>query len=133
MTKRHSRPIPVGKKGGRKASVRKLARKVKKAQTSGRRARRRYTSAKRPLIPIATKRRSRRSKTPTAHTAAQLAAAIAEARANAGLSQGRLARAVKSDQANIVRLEKGRSLPSVRTLLRIAKATGHELTITFER
>jgi hypothetical protein len=77
--------------------------------------------------------RARRAKSLTAHTATQLAAAIAGVRANAGLSLGRPARAVKSDQVNIVRLEKGRSLPSVRTLLRIAKATDHKLTITFAR
>jgi hypothetical protein len=36
-------------------------------------------------------------------------------------------------QANIARLEKAGSVPSTSTLQRVAKATGHKLTITFTR
>lgn len=35
--------------------------------------------------------------------------------------------------SNIIRLEKGRSSPSTRTLQRIASATGHELQIAFRQ
>lgn len=69
----------------------------------------------------------------TAQTPAQMAAAIRSARTNTGLSQIELAAKLKTSQANIVRLEKGRSQPSTRTLQRIAKATGHKLTISFIR
>jgi ribosome-binding protein aMBF1 (putative translation factor) len=128
MTRRRKRPIQLE----RKSSTRKSPRGAKKPKNSGRKRRARL--AAKPALRTAKVRRlgrSRRSKRLTAQTAAQLAAAIAGARANAGLSQVRLAGAFKSDQANIVRLEKGRSVPSVRTLFRIAKATGHKLTITF--
>jgi len=50
-----------------------------------------------------------------------------------GLSQTRLAAKLKTSQANLVRLEKSRSIPSTMTLQRIAKATGHKLIITFSR
>jgi transcriptional regulator with XRE-family HTH domain len=40
---------------------------------------------------------------------------------------------MRTDQVNIARLENGRSLPSMRTLGRIAKATRHRLTIAFTR
>jgi len=62
---------------------------------------------------------------------AQLGAAILAARTAAKLLQIVLASRLKTSQANIVRLEKGRSLPSTRTMQRIAKATGHELVIIF--
>jgi ribosome-binding protein aMBF1 (putative translation factor) len=61
-----------------------------------------------------------------------LAAAIMKARNRAGLSQGELARRMKTTQSTIARLESGRGLPSTRTLDRFAKATGHRLKITFE-
>jgi ribosome-binding protein aMBF1 (putative translation factor) len=127
-----SRQRPIRQKVG-KSSARKSLRAAKKPKNSGRKRRaKRQLSAKRART-MASKVRSRRSKRFTAHTAAELAAAIAGVRRNAGLSQGRLARAVKTDQANIVRLEKGRSMPSVRTLLRIGKAAGHKMMITFVR
>jgi ribosome-binding protein aMBF1 (putative translation factor) len=129
MFRRRSQPR-LRIKAARKTSARKILRKAKKSRTSARNQRAgRQPSAKRAFA--AAKVRRRRSKRLTAHTVAELPAAIAGARANAGFSQERLADAVKSDQANIVRLEKGRSVPSVRTLLRIAKATRHKLTITF--
>jgi transcriptional regulator with XRE-family HTH domain len=61
---------------------------------------------------------------------AQLGTAILAARTAAKLSQTTLAARLKTSQASIVRLEKGRSVPTTRTLQRIAKATGHELVIT---
>jgi transcriptional regulator with XRE-family HTH domain len=36
---------------------------------------------------------------------------------------------MKTDWANVIRLEKGRTRPSTRTLERIAKATGHKLVV----
>jgi len=51
----------------------------------------------------------------------------------AGLSQTEFAEKLKAAQANIARLERGGSMPSVRTLRRIAKATDHKLFITFTR
>lgn len=61
-----------------------------------------------------------------------LIAAVAKARARAGLSQAELARRMKTTQSTIARLESGRGLPSTRTLARFAKATGHRLKISFE-
>jgi transcriptional regulator with XRE-family HTH domain len=67
----------------------------------------------------------------TAAAPSQIAAAILAARGAAKLSQTELAARLKTSQAAILRLEKGRSRPSSRTLHRIAKATGHELVISF--
>src|SRR5829696_538157 len=61
-----------------------------------------------------------------------LAAAVSKARRRAGLSQAELAQRMKTTQSTIARLERGRGLPSTRTLDRFAKATGHRLRITFE-
>ena len=61
-----------------------------------------------------------------------LVAAVAKARARAGLSQAQLAKRMKTTQSTIARLESGRGLPSTRTLTRFAKATGHRLKISFE-
>jgi len=61
-----------------------------------------------------------------------LAAAMINARANAGLTQKQLARRMKTTQAVIARLESGRSKPSTRTLERFAQATGSRLKIVFE-
>lgn len=61
-----------------------------------------------------------------------LMAAVAKARAHAGLSQAQLAKRMKTTQSTIARLESGRSKPSTRTLARFAKATGHRLTISFK-
>jgi ribosome-binding protein aMBF1 (putative translation factor) len=59
-------------------------------------------------------------------------AAIAKARRRAGLSQAELARRMKTTQSTVARLESGRGQPSTRTLLRLAKATGHRLKISFQ-
>lgn len=61
-----------------------------------------------------------------------LIAAVAKARARAGLSQAQLAKRMKTTQSTIARLESGRGKPSTRTLARFAKATGHKLKISFE-
>ena len=61
-----------------------------------------------------------------------LIAAVAKARARAGLSQTQLAKRMKTTQSAIARLESGRGKPSTRTLSRFAKATGHRLKISFE-
>ena len=59
--------------------------------------------------------------------------AILAARTTAGLSQNGLAAKLKTAQQNVQRLEKGGNIPSTNTLLRIAKATAHQLVITFSR
>ena len=61
-----------------------------------------------------------------------LIAAVAKARARAGLSQAQLAKRMKTTQSVIARLESGRATPSTRTLSRFAKATGPRLKISFE-
>ncbi len=62
-----------------------------------------------------------------------LVSAMIEARTRSGLSQKELARRMKTTQTVVARLESGRALPSSRTLLRFAKATGSHLKISFER
>ena len=61
-----------------------------------------------------------------------LAAAMLEARAHAGLTQEQLARRMRTTQTAIARLESGRTKPSTRTLERIARATDMRLIISFE-
>jgi len=62
----------------------------------------------------------------------EIAQRIIDARAHAGLTQAALAKRMKTTRTAIARLESGNSLPSTRTLERIAKATGLRLTIGFE-
>lgn len=62
----------------------------------------------------------------------ELARAVIEARANAGLTQLQLARRMATTQSVIARLESGRTRPSTRTLERLAAATGTRLRISFE-
>jgi transcriptional regulator with XRE-family HTH domain len=69
----------------------------------------------------------------TASTPAQIGAAILAARTTAGLPQNDLAAKLKTAQQNVQRLEKGGSIPSTNTLLRIAKATGHKLVLSFDQ
>jgi transcriptional regulator with XRE-family HTH domain len=61
-----------------------------------------------------------------------LAAALIEARAQAGLTQEQVAQRMKTTRAVIARLEGGGSMPSTRTLEKYAKATGTRLKISFE-
>ncbi len=89
-------------------------------------------AAKPALVPGQPKPASR-PKPVTATAPSQLGALILAARTTAGLSQTELAAKLKTAQANIARLENARSIPSTSTLARVAKATGHKLTITFSR
>lgn len=57
--------------------------------------------------------------------------ALYEARAKAGMSQVELAAATGITQADISRIEKGVSNPSVKTLSRLADALGRKLIIEF--
>jgi ribosome-binding protein aMBF1 (putative translation factor) len=61
-----------------------------------------------------------------------LAEAIIEARKRAGLTQQQLARKMGSTQPVVARLESGRTRPSLRTLERLAEATGSRLLIRFQ-
>ena len=54
---------------------------------------------------------------------------ILKARASAGLTQKELARRIGTSQPTIARWESGAQTPSVRSLTRIAEATGFELTV----
>ena len=61
-----------------------------------------------------------------------LASAVIDARNRAGLTQEELARKMGTTQPVVARLESGRVRPSMRTLERLAKATGSRLLIRFE-
>ncbi|MEP6962693.1 MAG: helix-turn-helix transcriptional regulator [Acidobacteriota bacterium] len=63
----------------------------------------------------------------------ELAHAVIEARAHAGLTQEQLAQRMDTTQSVIARLEGGRTRPSTQTLERLAVATGTRLRISFER
>jgi len=54
----------------------------------------------------------------------EISAELIRARRRAGLSQAELAARMSTSQSAIARLESGQTLPSTRTLLRFAKATG---------
>ena len=60
-----------------------------------------------------------------------LADALIKARGEAGMTQEDVARKMGTTQAAIARLESGRVMPSTRTLLRFAEATGTRLRIGF--
>ena len=60
-----------------------------------------------------------------------LMAEVIKARQRSGLSRSELARRMKATPRAIARLENGRE-PSMQTLSRFAKATGHRLKISFE-
>ena len=57
---------------------------------------------------------------------------LIEARTRAQLSQAQLAERMNTTQTAIARLESGGTMPSTRTLMKFAKATGHKLKITLE-
>ena len=61
-----------------------------------------------------------------------IVATILRARAAAGLTQAELARRMDTTQGAIARLESGASLPSTRTLVKLAAATGHKLEISLK-
>jgi DNA-binding XRE family transcriptional regulator len=54
----------------------------------------------------------------------EIAAELLRARLRAGFSQAELARRMGARQSTIARLENGHTLPSTKTLLRYAEATG---------
>jgi len=61
-----------------------------------------------------------------------LASAVMDVRNRAGLTQEELARKMGTTQPVVARLESGRTRPSMRTLERLAAATGSRLLISFE-
>jgi ribosome-binding protein aMBF1 (putative translation factor) len=60
-----------------------------------------------------------------------LAGAVMDVRNRAGLTQEELARRMGTTQPVVARLESGRTRPSMRTLERLAEATGSRLLISF--
>lgn len=61
-----------------------------------------------------------------------VARAVIAARSRAGLTQTELARRMGTTQPVVARLESGRIEPSLRTLKRLAQATGSKLMIRFD-
>lgn len=59
----------------------------------------------------------------------EISAELVRARLRAGLSQAELAARMGTSQSTIARLESGQMLPSTKTLLRFAKATGSKFHI----
>jgi transcriptional regulator with XRE-family HTH domain len=59
--------------------------------------------------------------------------ALIDARVAAGLTQEQLAERMETSQSAIARLESGRAVPSGKTLMRFARATGTKLRISFEK
>ena len=62
----------------------------------------------------------------------EIAAELVRARLRAGLSQAELAARMGTSQSTIARLESGQTLPSTKTLLRFARATGSRVQIRLE-
>lgn len=62
-----------------------------------------------------------------------LAESLIRARAMADMTQEQVAEKMGTTQAQIAKLEGGRTMPSTRTLQRFAEATGTRLRISFER
>ncbi len=62
----------------------------------------------------------------------ELASAIIAARGHAGLTQEELAERMETKQSLVARLETGGQNTTVKTLQRIAEATGTHLKISFE-
>lgn len=60
-----------------------------------------------------------------------LATKLQTMRVVSGLSQSELARRMHTRQQSIARLEAGADLPSVRTLVRFARACGADVAISF--
>lgn len=58
---------------------------------------------------------------------------VLKARAAAGMSQAHLARAIGTSQPTIARWESGSQVPSVRSMMKIAEATGFELALGLHR
>jgi transcriptional regulator with XRE-family HTH domain len=58
---------------------------------------------------------------------------ISQARQRAGLSQTQLARRMRTTQSTIARLERGGRSPSVKTLRKLAEATGSRLVVRLDQ
>jgi ribosome-binding protein aMBF1 (putative translation factor) len=119
------------------AKITKQIQTIQAAQESGKSKRAGTASLSPSLVPAKTTKSAPSAKLPpkdlTAVSPSQLGAAVRAARIAANLSQVELSVRLKTAQSNIVRLEKGRSQASTRTLHRIADATGHKLVISFAR
>lgn len=61
-----------------------------------------------------------------------IARELIAARTRAGLSQAQVAERMGTSQSTIARLESGRTLPSLRTLDRYARATGSRTVVRLE-
>jgi DNA-binding XRE family transcriptional regulator len=61
-----------------------------------------------------------------------IARELIAARTRAGLSQAQVAERMGTSQSTIARLESGRTLPSLRTLDRYARATGSKAVLRLE-
>ena len=59
----------------------------------------------------------------------EIATELIQARLRSGLSQVELAKRMGTSQSAIARLESGRTLPSAKTLLRFAEATGSKVEL----
>ncbi len=59
----------------------------------------------------------------------EISAELVKARLRAGLSQAELAARMGTSQSAVARLESGQTLPSTKTLLRFAKATGSKFQV----
>jgi ribosome-binding protein aMBF1 (putative translation factor) len=59
----------------------------------------------------------------------EIALELLRARKRSGLSQIELAERMNTSQSAIARLESGQSLPSTKTLLRFAEATGSKIQV----
>ncbi len=62
-----------------------------------------------------------------------VASTLIEARRNAGLSQEQVAAIMGTTQSAVARIESGRPLPSIRTLMRYAAAVGRKLEIRLQK
>lgn len=59
----------------------------------------------------------------------EISAELVKARQRAGLSQAELAARMGTSQSTIARLESGQTLPSTKTILRFAEATGSKVHV----
>lgn len=63
----------------------------------------------------------------------EIASAIIAARTQAGLTQEELAQRMSAQQSQVARWEGGEQNATIKTLMRIAEATGTHLKISFEK
>ena len=59
----------------------------------------------------------------------EISAELLKARLRAGLSQAQLAARMETSQSAVARLESGQTLPSTKTLMRYARATGSKVHV----